>query len=109
MNKFLIAAAAVAGTVSVAAAEVCTAPQTPNFDVDASTISRQDMVQMFRQVKTFQAQVGTYRECLTGQEEAMGASTVVKLHNASVDAEEAVATAFNKVYDAFKERSQAAR
>lgn len=109
MRKMTLSLIAGLGLLGVAFAETCEKPEVPALDLEPEQISRQDMVGLFRSVKIFQAKVANYRDCLEAQADELGKETVTKLHNASIDEEEAVAENWNRIFGAFKERTKDAR
>lgn len=86
------------------AADPCPPPARIDFGADAAA-NREALARLFRAVKTFQRESAVYRECLDGESDRLGEAEVTQRHNASIDAEEAVAKRFNIILAEFKQRN----
>jgi len=86
----------------------CTMPESPTIP-DGRTASEQELVATVAEIKTFQAALADFRECLQAEEDGLGEEmtpeqqqSIVESFNSSVDEEEAVAAEFNEAVGAFK-------
>ena len=86
----------------------CEMPESPAIP-NGRTATEQELVATVGEIKTFQAALAEYRECLQAQETELGDEVTpdqqqnfVQLFNSSVDEEEAVAAEFNEAVGAFK-------
>lgn len=86
----------------------CTMPESPTVP-NGRTATEQELIATVAEIKTFQAALADYRECLEAEEAGLGEEVTpeqqqsfVKSFNDSVDEEEAVAAEFNEAVGAFK-------
>ncbi len=82
----------------------CQPPSEPNVRLNVETATPQDFKSMYLAVKAYQRDAATYRECLDVNVPAK--QTRNRLFNESVDAEQALAEAFNASFVAFKQKMQ---
>ena len=114
-NTNLIAALLIATFSSQAFAE-CDVPASPIIP-DGNVASLDELVSAQKAMKSYQTNLGGYRDCLKALEEGLdveaeGSEEQTKMilteYNASVDSEAAVAEEFNAAVRAFKTRQPAA-
>ena len=99
----------------------CDYPKRPEIP-EGSTASKEEMISASKAVKTFQAGISAYRECLDAESAAMIAELEIgqadeedinnrkaastKKYNASVDEEELLVARFNAAVQAYKAKQQ---
>lgn len=82
----------------------CEAPQPPNVSLDIERATSRDFKELYLAVKAYQRDAAAYRECLDVNVPAKQMRR--QLYNESVDAEQALAEAFNASFVAFREKMQ---
>lgn len=92
----------------------CVEPNQPIIP-DGNIASKNQMIDASKAIKSFQSELGTYRDCLTKEsaaidtiepteETAAKKSALLVKHNASVDNEEKIAGDFNIALQAYKKK-----
>lgn len=94
-TEFALAAALTLGLSAAAAAQECSMPTVPNVP-DGANASEEQMVGAINDVRTFQEEVGAYRECLDAEMSALKA----KFAQAEGDKKKAL----GKEFDALTEK-----
>lgn len=85
---------------SVAIAAECEAPSAPSVELDIAWAEQEDVFVLFKDIKAYQREVASFRECL--RDAHLSTPTRTRLHNASVDEEQAVVAEFNEILTVFR-------
>ena len=103
----MLAALAVAYSVSLAAHADCVLPPAPSKIPDGKTASEQEMVTAMQTLKEYNGDVDTYLKCLDFEvkQNHISAGDQEKLHNTAVDTLQKIATKFNEQVRTFKSKS----
>ena len=105
--KRMLAAFAVAYSVSLAAHADCVLPPAPSKVPDGKTASEQEMVTAMQTLKEYNGDVDTYLKCLDfeAKQNHISSGELEKMHNLAVDTLQKVATKFNEQVRTFKTKS----
>jgi hypothetical protein len=105
--KRMLAALAVAYSVSLVAHADCVLPPAPSKIPDGKTASEQEMVTAMQTLKEYNGDVDTYLKCLDfeAKQNHISAGDQEKMHNLAVDTLQKVANKFNEQVRSFKQKS----
>ena len=105
--KRMLAAVAVAYSMSLAAHADCVLPPAPSKVPDGKTASEQEMVTAMQTLKEYNGDVDTYLKCLDfeAKQNHLSSGDQEKLHNAAVDTLQKIANKFNEQVRTFKSKS----
>ncbi len=103
----MLAALAIAYSVSLAAHADCVLPPAPSKIPDGKTASEQEMVTAMQTLKEYNGDVDTYLKCLEfeAKQNRLSAGDQEKMHNLAVDTLTKVASKFNEQVRTFKSKS----
>ena len=103
----MLAALAVAYSVSLAAHADCVLPPAPSKVPDGKTASEQEMLTAMQTLKEYNGDVDTYLKCLDfeAKQNHLSSGDQEKLHNAAVDTLQKIANKFNEQVRTFKSKS----
>jgi len=103
----MLAALAVAYSVSLAAHADCVLPAAPSKIPDGKTASEQEMVTAMQTLKEYNGDVDTYLKCLEfeAKQNRLSVGDQEKMHNLAVDTLTKVASKFNEQVRTFKSKS----
>ena len=105
--KRMLAALAVAYSVSLAAHADCVLPPAPSKVPDGKTASEQEMLTAMQTLKEYNGDVDTYTKCLEfeAKQNHLSRSDEERMHNSAVETLQKIAAKFNEQVRTFKAKA----